>query len=67
MTEADYLRRELLEAKTLLARCQGIMEANAIAFPETMPDGGVSERTIGDIRGCLSRGIYVMPEGVDHA
>lgn len=63
MTEADYLRGELIAAKGLLAQCRGILEASQTIAPDLYRIPTV-QAAISSIKECSKRGVAVLPEGV---
>ena len=63
MTEADYLRGELIAAKGLLAQCRGILNAAQTIAPNLYRLPTV-QATIDAIGECSKRGVAVLPEGV---
>lgn len=69
VSEADYLRAELLAAKTLLARASGLMQADAVCMRilHGVDETDCQKRLLAEIEACHARGVHVLPEGVVRA
>ena len=63
MTEADYLRRELIQAKGLLAEAAGLMEAATTLAPD-FAKLDVCQRWRDNEQAFRRHGVAVLPEGV---
>lgn len=65
-TETEYLRAELIAAKTLLARCVGHIEAEAACMKimHGAKPTAAQKALLADIAGFQPRGVHVLPEGV---